>query len=42
MLYIIESLSHIYQETIKNQDFNGSLRINLSGPQLIFLWNTLL
>ena len=42
MLYIIESLSHIYKETIKNQDFNGSLRINSSSPQVIFLWDTLL
>ena len=36
MLYVIETLSHIYKEAIKNEDFSGSPWINLSGPQIIF------
>ena len=37
MLYVIETLSRIQKEAIKNQDFNGSLGINSFGPQITFL-----
>ena len=40
LLHIIETLCHIYKETIKNFVFNDSLWINFSGPQIIFLWDT--
>ena len=37
LLHIIKTLCHIYKETIKNYDFNDSLPINFSGPQISFL-----
>ena len=40
LLLITKTLFQIYKETIKNYDINGSLRINFSGPQIIFLWDT--
>ena len=37
LLLITKTLFQIYKETIKNYDINGSLRINFSDPQIIFL-----